>query len=258
MSKLTLPIEIGRRYVRRDGKVVTAQAPFAAVGFANVGLPADGDGDTLVSLSDGMIAAEPAPLDLIADAPEEKPAGCLYPARCGEDGCYGTCPPEEPERPVGGYVGYADHWTPTTLPLPNYTEEPKTYDITDYADVLRAIADGKRVQYFGAVSKAWEYVAPEEAMEWIADRLYRPDELRIAPDTITINGREVPAPVRGEPEHGTPLWVARPAAIDLIGYFSWGGSTYERGLIKRGLIHLTEEAARQHAEALLSFTRREG
>lgn len=227
-TNLTLPIEIGRRYVRRDGKVVTAEVcPADAIAPDNCVW----NSGAINSKFSGACVGSSRLFDLIADAPEEPP-----------------------ERPVGGYVGYADHCPPTTLPLPNYTEQP-TYAITDYADVLRGIAEGKEVEWRS--EHTWKAASAPEALEWIADRLYRPDELRIKPDTITINGREVPAPVSEALKRRQPYWLATPLVASGATEYHWDDTTAEFRWLKHGLIHLTEEAARAHAEALLSFTRRE-
>lgn len=202
-QKLTLPIEIGRRYVRRDGQVVTAEDYEGAVECAFVG-------DAIVDVQTGRARANPSidrPYDLIADAPEE----------------------------------------------------PATYAITDYADVLRAIADGRVVEMKPPViSGAWSVQPEEFVLQEIGRGFIPPWNFRIKPDIITINGREVPAPVREVPLRGTKYWV-----VDFVeerGYDNeiWEDFPAEKRDLSRGLIHLTEDAARQHAEALLSFTRREG
>lgn len=165
--KLTLPIEIGRKYVRRDGKVVTAQK-HKANSSALWKTVLDGHYDEGYSDTGRQSFYKEYPSDLIADAPEE------------------------PEYSVGGYVGYADRWTPTTLPLPNYTEEPKTYFITDYADVLRAIADGKTIQLLGHNTAKFVEVSSETALGMVVAQSVAPRTFRIKPDTIIINGHEVP------------------------------------------------------------------
>lgn len=72
--------------------------------------------------------------------------------------------------------------------------------------------------------------------------------------TLTINGHEVPEPMRVELELGTQYY--EPQILSINKYIRWvwaDGETNHRAL-QRGLIHLTKEAAIAHSEALLSFT----
>ena len=73
------------------------------------------------------------------------------------------------------------------------------------------------------------------------------------PRTININGYEVPEPVREPLQDGDQYWIA-----DTTGWssFCWRDYPDDRRWLANGLIHLTEEAAQAHVEALLSFTRR--
>ena len=80
-------------------------------------------------------------------------------------------------------------------------------------------------------------------------------EFRIASKTILINGHEVPKPLREEPEYGTTYFY--PYFCDIIRSLSsnWKGDLVDENRLKVGFVHLTEEAAIKHAEALLSFTK---
>ena len=79
-------------------------------------------------------------------------------------------------------------------------------------------------------------------------------EYRRKPKTININGHDVPEPVREPLENGREYWVA-----DVSKYYppnyDWYDDEYDAFRLKRGIIHLTKEAAQQHVDALLSFTR---
>lgn len=86
---------------------------------------------------------------------------------------------------------------------------------------------------------------------WYDKTTYR-KKLRV----IIINGREVPEPLRKLPEAGTKVFCVALEWGD--GYWhdnflSWS-VTFNRAL-KLGLMHLTADAAKLHAEALLSFTK---
>lgn len=85
-------------------------------------------------------------------------------------------------------------------------------------------------------------------------RWVRSCRYRRKPRTITINGHEVPEPMREPPEEGTKYFV--PCVYHQCGFRQtvWtGGCTRHRHLLK-GIVHLTWQAAQAHADALLSFT----
>lgn len=72
--------------------------------------------------------------------------------------------------------------------------------------------------------------------------------------TININGFEVPEPLREAPEEGTRCFTCAIWHEDTFNVMIWTGGLYDVRCLKRGLLHLTKEAAILHAKALLSFT----
>jgi len=77
-----------------------------------------------------------------------------------------------------------------------------------------------------------------------------PHDLFIAVQTRSINGHEYPEPERAEPKDGTECWLPNPISIELVTRFRWESSWGRHKLdLKRGLVHLTLEAAEQHAIA---------
>lgn len=83
-------------------------------------------------------------------------------------------------------------------------------------------------------------------------------EYRRKPRTININGHEVPEPEREVLKEGSTYWVARFEYELLCDYYTWRNDELDYRWLKRGLIHLTEDAAVTHAKALLSFTENRG
>ena len=82
-------------------------------------------------------------------------------------------------------------------------------------------------------------------------------QYRRKPRTITINGYEVPEPVTEPPKkEGQSYWVIHPFAKEGFRQNFWYGAHSDLAALRHGLVHLTEEAARVHAEALLSFTKK--
>jgi len=122
------------------------------------------------------------------------------------------------------------------------------------ADILIAIAHGKTVQ-MRRKKHAEEWRTPENPLCFLGDSCVDGYEWRVKPETITINGHEVPCPVREPLEKGQVYWCVAPDSDTYTDTFLWGDDDLDKRLLRRGLIHLTKEAAVAHAEALLSFAR---
>lgn len=73
--------------------------------------------------------------------------------------------------------------------------------------------------------------------------------------TIIINGFEVPEPVREPLLKETYYCVTNILVIPGSTQYKWSGDSMDYRFLERGLIHLTQEAAELHAQALLSFTK---
>ena len=80
-------------------------------------------------------------------------------------------------------------------------------------------------------------------------------EYRRIQKTVTINGFEMPCPVREPLEVGEEYWIFDPSCPDNVVEWAWGGAAYENRLLRAGMIHRTREAAMKHAEAIMSFTK---
>lgn len=124
------------------------------------------------------------------------------------------------------------------------------------AEILRAIADGKKVQYRSttlnsdgisyvvwkdfdvkSIESCWSLLTGTPILEW-----------RIAPETIKIGDVEVPAPEREAPEPGKKFWTLTP--FGGATHFTWDGTKACYDALSSGFVHLTEEAAKQHYEAI--------
>ena len=75
--------------------------------------------------------------------------------------------------------------------------------------------------------------------------------------TININGYEVPMPERGAPQEGTKYFFPAFQQEGEVCSYIWFGDAYDNRLLSAGMVHLTEERERKHAEALASFTRKQ-
>ena len=81
-------------------------------------------------------------------------------------------------------------------------------------------------------------------------------EYRRKPKTITVNGIEVPEPIREEPKVGEKFFLVNLASPTLVNDYSWTQHRYDKVWLNKGLLHLTEEAAIAHAKALLAPSQR--
>ena len=80
-------------------------------------------------------------------------------------------------------------------------------------------------------------------------------EYRRKPQMIRIGEFDVPEPVRDPLKNGQEYWLANVADRTARNCL-WLGDGYDYKWLAAGLIHLTEEAAQIHINALLFFTRR--
>lgn len=77
-------------------------------------------------------------------------------------------------------------------------------------------------------------------------------DLFLAVPTRSINGHEYPEPERVELEHGTECWLTYPSSEDfVIRFWFENGHKRHQQFLKRGLVHLTREAAEAHARAII-------
>lgn len=94
--------------------------------------------------------------------------------------------------------------------------------------------------------------------EW-EDCVYAPmwgvsSEYRRKPRTINVNGHEVPEPLRTAPYDDTIVYYPNLCSLGLVSYNKFFDDSFYRRLLNLGLLHSTQEAAKKHARALLSFT----
>lgn len=81
-------------------------------------------------------------------------------------------------------------------------------------------------------------------------------EYRRKPKTITVNGIEVPEPIRETPKIGDQYYLAYPvSSSEFVRYF-WANVPEEKSWIEKGLLHFTKEAAIAHAQAMIAPSQR--
>lgn len=119
-----------------------------------------------------------------------------------------------------------------------------------YAQVLRWIADGKKVQWQGS-SGVWMLQSHEESLQEIAADSYIPGRYRLAPRTITINGREIEAPI-DQIKSGEPCYCTDVSGAMTAVRFSEEDIKHRFALVK-GRLFSTPEAARDAFDAVTSL-----
>ena len=88
-------------------------------------------------------------------------------------------------------------------------------------------------------------------------QFFRDVSYRRKPRTININGHEVPEPVREPLKRFRQYYTVDTWNDKIVDEYSWTNDEADQRLLKRGIIHLTREAAEAHAKALLSFTEKQ-
>jgi len=128
-------------------------------------------------------------------------------------------------------------------------KHPHAENMRLYAeDAMETDKPWERWEYESHMLGGWKPVACHPY--WEQDIRYRRK-----PRTITINGHEVPEPMREAPEDGCSYWL--PMITDsgfVSGRTTWNQDSSDDRWLARGLCHTTKEAAEAHARALLSFT----
>lgn len=125
-----------------------------------------------------------------------------------------------------------------------------------YAEILHAIADGKKIQYLESSQNKWFGISRESVLLELSRHHCR-HQFRIKPEVILINGIEVPKPCDKQLDEGQQYFYPCIEASDSCTGVKWNNDIYDERLLKRGIVHLTKEAAIKHAEALLSFTQQD-
>lgn len=109
-----------------------------------------------------------------------------------------------------------------------------------YADPENVVVRGRGIN---SISN-WCIFTQEPS--WIDNWVYE-----IVPRTIRIGGIDVPEPVREALKVGTEYFIADISGSDLYGRTTWRDDIIDVRWLKAGLVHLTREAAIEHAKALI-------
>lgn len=139
------------------------------------------------------------------------------------------------------------------------TDEPKM----KLSQIVQAWENGEIIeqQYIDGSWREWapfyKYVSGVRGFDYSDCALaFYEHRLRIKPRTLSINGVEFPAPEITEPEMGTRYWIPSTSPAYHVMGFKWRGDDSDMYYLNAGYVHLNEESATLHADAILSVTRK--
>lgn len=121
--------------------------------------------------------------------------------------------------------------------------------MSQYSELLRAIADGKRLET--AYAGAWHPMTEKAAFE----RMARGDDIewREAPQSVLQVTCAVPAPMARAPQYGDVYYFPSLEVAELWGHDGWSGDQIDNRLFSRGLCYATKEDAIARARAMLKI-----
>ena len=124
-----------------------------------------------------------------------------------------------------------------------------------YSTILKAVAEGKTIQALEAnvdpdLPSVWTDIAAEEALAAALEETYAPEDLRVKPDTVVINGHEVIAPAREVLSCGTEYYhVSR---SNTFTKYVWRNSVMDYNFLDMGVVFLSKEDAAAYVKAMFN------
>jgi hypothetical protein len=119
---------------------------------------------------------------------------------------------------------------------------------------ILAFVSGKEVEWYDLTDNVWR-TTPE------IDFGFAPNEYRIKQEKkfISINGYKVPEPVTSFKDSDTMSYFSITSDFkQIIAFKDYPLMSWWKSAVSGGIVHTSTEAARKHAEALLSFTNGQG
>ena len=124
-----------------------------------------------------------------------------------------------------------------------------------YSTILKAVAEGKTIQTLEAnvnpvLPGVWADITAEVALASVSAGTYAPEDMRVKPDTVIINGYEVLAPLREAPACGTEYYYASRSKTALK--YAWAGSAMDYNFLDMGVVFLSKEDAAAYIKAVFN------
>ncbi len=108
---------------------------------------------------------------------------------------------------------------------------------------VQAMADGEEVQF----------KCDGEWLTKVCPNFVYGIELRIAPETIIVNGFEIKAPMKEAPQYGSKYYIPAPQNDEWYDTELFEGKFFDGNIVDRGLCHKTSAAAIAHAKAMIGI-----
>ena len=124
-----------------------------------------------------------------------------------------------------------------------------------YSIILKAVAEGKTIQALEAnvdpdIPSVWTDITAEEALAAVTAETYAPEDMRVKPDTVIINGHEVLSPLREAPDCGTEYYYASRSKTALK--YVWAGSAMDYNFLDMGVVFLSKEDSAAYVKAVFN------
>ena len=124
-----------------------------------------------------------------------------------------------------------------------------------YSTILKAVAEGKTIQTLEAnvnpvLPGVWADITAEVALASVSAGTYAPEDMRVKPDTVVINGYEVLAPLREAPTCGTEYYYASRSKTALK--YVWAKSAMDYNFLDMGVVFLSKEDAAAYIKAVFN------
>lgn len=124
-------------------------------------------------------------------------------------------------------------------------------------EVVQALLDGKKVEIRAVIDSQnsdWKPLDEHEVnIRVLTNGFFM---FRLAQEMITVGDVSFPKPESEPLEVGTVYWVTAPTHqyYSSITTFIWGNGRDDKRYLQRGFVHLTRDAAIQHAKALVNLS----
>lgn len=122
-----------------------------------------------------------------------------------------------------------------------------------YSTILKAVAEGKTIQVVDPdIPSVWTDITAEAALAAVSAETYTPEDMRVKPDVVIINGYEVLAPLREAPACGTEYYPATRSKVSLK--HVWQNAATDYNLLDMGVVFLSKEDAAAYVKAVFNPT----
>lgn len=121
-------------------------------------------------------------------------------------------------------------------------------------EALQAIANNEKLEHRWHYHEEWAVYRPLDYEVSIKDILSTVYLFRLAQEMITIGDVSFPKPVSEPLKKGTKYWFAGLGSERCAFSYDWDDDETDKRILRRGLLHLSEENAVAHAKALIKLS----